>query len=196
MPPARRRVGLLGGSFDPPHEGHLWMARRAYEEADLAEIWFLPALSPPHKDRRDLSSYEDRLTMTQLLSGAEPYLDVCRIEESLPLPGYSIRSIRALKERYPEVEFTFIIGGDSFASLGTWKESDAIFRETEVLVLAREGFESESDRPCRILRGELHPAQSRLIRKEIAEKGHSEMLTATVANYIREVGLYREREKP
>jgi len=196
MKSARRRVGLLGGSFDPPHKGHLWMARLAHREADLDAVWLMPALAPPHKDNRDLSSYEHRLAMTQLMAAEEPFLEVCRIEESLPLPGYSIRSILALKERHPDTDFVFIIGGDSFATMEGWKDPDAIFREVEVLVLAREGFETESARPCRILKGDLHPAQSRLIRKEIADGRSSEMLTPAVSEYIRLAGLYRGRRRP
>lgn len=193
MPGAGRRIGLLGGSFDPPHEGHLWMARRAFRETGLDRVWFMPAVAPPHKDSGELSAYEHRLAMTLLLAEEEPFLEVCRIEESLPLPGYSIRSIRALKDRHPGDKFSFIIGGDSLATVKGWKESDAIFKESNVIVLAREGFELETDLPCVILRGEIHPAQSRLIRAAMAEGGEAEHLTASVRAYILEHALYRER---
>ncbi len=196
MNAARRRVGLLGGSFDPPHEGHLWMAHQAFKEAALAELWLLPAFRPPHKVSHAISPYEDRLAMAELLAEGESFLSVCRIEESLPLPGYSIRSILALKERHPETDFIFIVGEDSLATLEGWREPDAIFREVEVLVLAREGFETDSPRPCRILRGEFHPAQSRLIRGEIAVSGGSEYLTQAVSRYVKTRGLYRGRKQP
>ncbi len=194
MDGARRRVGLLGGSFDPPHEGHLWMARRAHREAALDEIWLLPALAPPHKDSRALSPYEDRLAMTELLAEEEDFLKVCRIEESLPLPGYSIRTLRALRQRHEDLDFVFILGEDSLANLESWKEPDAIFEEAEVLVLAREGFETETMRSCRILRGSFHPAQSRVIREEISRLGVSEALTLPVSTYVKARGLYRERK--
>ncbi len=192
MRTARQRVGLLGGSFDPPHEGHLWMARQAFKEAALAELWLMPAVRPPHKLSRALSPYQDRLAMTELLAQEESFLSVCRIEESLPEPGYSIRTIRVLKEEHPETDFVFIIGEDSLATLEGWKEPDAIFAEVEVLVLAREGFETDSSRPCRILRGDFHPAQSRLIRAEIAEKGSSADLTPSVSHFVKTRGLYSE----
>jgi nicotinate-nucleotide adenylyltransferase len=192
MSAARRRVGLLGGSFDPPHEGHLWMARQAFKEAALAELWFMPACKPPHKLSRALSPYEDRLAMTELLAQEESFLSVCRIEESLPLPGYSIRTIQALKEQHPQTDFVFIIGEDSLATLEGWKDPDAIFAEVEVFVLAREGFETDSSRPCQILRSDFHPAQSRLIRDEITESGSSEHLTAPVSQFVKTRGLYRE----
>ncbi len=194
MSGARRRVGLLGGSFDPPHEGHLWMARRAQREAALDEIWLLPALAPPHKDHSTLSPYDDRLAMTELLADEADFLSVCRIEESLPLPGYSIRTLRALKDRHENLDFVFIVGEDSLANLESWKDPDAIFAESEVLVLAREGFETETVRPCRILRGAFHPAQSRVIREEISRMGMSEELTLRVAAYVKARGLYRERK--
>jgi len=195
MQASGRSIGLLGGSFDPPHEGHLWMARRVFEECGLDEIWLLPAVSPPHKGSGDLSAYEHRLAMTLLLAAEEPFLAVCRIEESLPLPGYSIRSIRALKERHPLDRFSFIIGGDSLAAVAGWKESEAIFRETDVIVLARPGFETETHLPCRILLGETHPAQSRRIRAGLAQGEEAEHLCASVRDYIREHGLYRNRGK-
>ncbi len=195
MSAARRRVGLLGGSFDPPHEGHLWMARQAFKEAALAELWLLPAYVPPHKNSRALSPYEDRLAMTELLAEEECFLSVCRIEESLPLPGYSIRSILALKERHPDTDFVFIIGEDSLATLEGWKDPDAIFREVEVLILAREGFETVSRRPCRIIRGEFHPAQSRQIRTDIAKGESSDYLTLPVSLFVKTRGLYSERKR-
>jgi len=172
------------------------MAREARREAELDEVWLMPALSPPHKPSRLLSPYADRLAMTRIMALEEPFLDVCRIEESLPRPGYSVRSILALKRLYPATDFIFIIGEDSLEGLEGWKDPDLIFRETEVLVLARDGFEVETSRPCRILRGVAHPAQSRIVRREIASGEPGRWLIAGVREYIRNKGLYGKGEIP
>ena len=197
MPARPRRVGLLGGSFDPPHEGHLWMARRAREALDLDEVWLLPAHRPPHKSGERLAPYPARLAMTELLAAEEPFLSVCRVEEELPAPGYTARTLEALSQREGDgVRFTFILGEDSLANLENWFEPDRVFALAEVAVLAREGFEAESDRPLRWIRGETHPAQSTRIRAQLRRGERPGHLPAPVLDYLLGEGLYAGEEGP
>ena len=190
----RRRIGLLGGSFDPPHTGHLWMARRARDSLDLDEVWLIPAYRPPHKDAGGLSPWRLRREMAALLAAEEPWLRVEPIEGERRGVSYTVDTVRALQGRHGDsLEFVLIIGEDSLRDVEGWKEPDAIFAAVEVAVLARAGGEARSARPCRLLAGETHPAQSRRIRDAVAAGEPPPWLTAEVADYVARHGLYRRR---
>lgn len=186
------KVGLLGGSFDPPHEGHLWMARRARELWALDAVWLLPAWRPPHKASEAITPYVHRAAMTTLLAAAEPWLSVCELERERGGPSYTLDTILDLKAAHGDsIEFHLILGGDSLDELDSWRQPERLCREVSVLVLAREGFRDEGIHPCRVDRGQLHPAESRRIRADFAAGGRPRWLTAPVADYIHRAGLYR-----
>lgn len=191
----QRSVGLLGGSFDPPHEGHLWMARRARDVWQLDEVWLLPAFRPPHKDSRRQTDYRHRAAMAALLAGEEPWLLLCEIEKERGGTSYTLDTLRALKRRHGDgTAFHLIIGGDSLAELDTWRDPEEICNEARLLVLAREGSVDPGRFPCEIDRAEQHPAQSRLIRAAIEQGGSAGWLTPPVAAYIAREGLYPARQ--
>jgi nicotinate-nucleotide adenylyltransferase len=191
-PDPQRRVGLLGGSFDPPHAGHLWMARRAREIWTLDEIWLLPAFLPPHKNPADQADYRHRAFMAALLAERESWLRLCELERERGGPSYTLDTVLELKARHgASCEFHLILGGDSLADLPSWHEPERLSRELPLLVLARAGFEDSRAYPCVIDRGEMHPAQSRLIRARVADDEPTDWLDDRVRDYIREQGLYR-----
>ncbi|MBN2171530.1 MAG: nicotinate (nicotinamide) nucleotide adenylyltransferase [Candidatus Krumholzibacteriota bacterium] len=190
----RRRVGLLGGSFDPPHTGHLWMARRARDRLDLDEVWLLPAYQPPHKGADGLSPWRLRREMAALLAAEEPWLRVEPIEGERGGVSYTVDTVRDLQARHGEaIAFVLIIGEDSLRDVEGWKDPDALFAAVEVAVLARAGCAAATGRPCRLLAGETHPAQSRRIRAAVAAGEPPPWLTPEVAAYIERHGLYRRR---
>ncbi|MCP4549044.1 MAG: nicotinate (nicotinamide) nucleotide adenylyltransferase [bacterium] len=190
----KRQIGLLGGSFDPPHEGHLWMARRAKALLDLDEIWLLPAWSPPHKNTSEQSSFDHRLAMTELLAAESEFIRVDPVERELGGTSYTIDTVRHLKQEHGrQCEFQLIIGGDSLADLDQWRQPEKLCRELPVAVLVRAGHASETTLPCRIFDGETHPAQSREIRSAIGGNGNVRWLTARVAAYIKTHALYQSR---
>ena len=196
--PRRRRVGLLGGSFDPPHKGHLWMADRARRLLDLDEVWLLPSFLPPHKDQARITPYEQRLDMLRLLAAELSYLRVDDSEKDKGGISYTVDLVRYLKGRHGEVcDFMLLVGEDSLRDVESWKDPEALFDEIEVVVLAREGFSASSERKFRLLRGKTHPAQSRLIRKAIAAGKEPPWLTDSVKEYIEKQCLYQpERRAP
>ena len=196
MPGARRRrVGLLGGSFDPPHAGHLWMARRAHALWSLDEVWLVPAHHPPHKDADRQTPFAQRAALARVLveSSGEDWLRVDAIEAERPGPSYSLDTVRALKARHGATQrFALILGADSLADLDGWHEPAQLCAEVELLVLAREGSPTPARWPHRLAAGETHPAQSRVIRGCLAAGRETPWLPAAVAAAARRAGLYRK----
>ena len=141
----RRQIGLLGGTFDPVHNGHLAVASHVLETLALDSIWFIPAALPPHKaghaDGRDISSFQHRFAMLESsLTGNSSFI-VSDIEAKRSLPSYSIDTINILLQQTSEqVDLFFIIGVDAFLEIDTWKD----FRELPTLVnfviISRPGY--------------------------------------------------------
>ena len=144
---APRRLGVLGGTFDPPHVGHLWLATLAADQLGLASVLFMPAAQPPHK-RRHMTKATDRLLMTRLAIGDDPRLELCAIEMERPGPSYTVDSIAELQRLYPDAELWLIMAADSLATIDTWREPDRILQLVPWAVGPRPGTENPS-------RGEL-----------------------------------------
>ncbi|MBT9252693.1 MAG: nicotinate-nucleotide adenylyltransferase [Brockia lithotrophica] len=122
-PDARKggyRVGLLGGTFDPPHAAHLIVAEWARDALALEEVWFVPAHVPPWKRARVVASPSDRLAMLRLAVAGRPYLAVQTVEYERPGPSYTANTLAALRRRYPGVSFVFLLGSDALAGLPQW----------------------------------------------------------------------------
>lgn len=131
-------VGILGGSFNPIHLGHLRAAEEVREAQGLDEVWLVPAASPPHKEAAELASAVHRLRMAELAVADAPGYRVSRLELDRPGPSYSIDTLRAVRaERGPDARLVFILGWDAFRELHTWKEHAAIFGECDVVVVTR-----------------------------------------------------------
>ena len=115
-----KRVGILGGTFDPIHVGHLMMAEAVRGEYQLDEILFIPAASPPHKEGQRITSAEHRYLMTVLATLSNPHFFVSDLEMKRPGPSYTIDTIYALRYEFPKTAFSFIIGTDVIAEIATW----------------------------------------------------------------------------
>jgi nicotinate-nucleotide adenylyltransferase len=124
--PARRpppnRIGILGGTFDPPHVGHLWLATLAADELNLSKVLFVPAANPPHKRRRAISHAADRVLMTRLAVAHDPRLDVSLVELERDGPSYTVDTLEELRRRHPDDELVLIMAADSLAQVETWRE--------------------------------------------------------------------------
>ncbi|MGN1344794.1 MAG: nicotinate (nicotinamide) nucleotide adenylyltransferase [Traorella sp.] len=128
------KVGLLGGSFDPIHKGHLELAKAILKDG-CQEIWFLPCLSSPLKER-SLSKYEDRLKMIQLAIKPYKKMKICEIEKELPSPSYTINTLKELTRRY-NYEFLFYIGFDQANQLHLWKDIEECMKLAEFRIFER-----------------------------------------------------------
>jgi nicotinate-nucleotide adenylyltransferase len=142
MTPAARRVGLFGGSFDPPHAGHLHVARAARGRFGLDRVVFVPAAEPPHKPGRQLASGADRLAMLRLLLADEPGCETNDLELRRGGRSFTIDTVRALPAALGEpedCEIYLLIGSDNLAGLPGWREARALLERVQPVVVRREG---------------------------------------------------------
>jgi nicotinate-nucleotide adenylyltransferase len=212
------RLGILGGTFDPIHYGHLRIAEEACEELGLEKVLLIPGASPPHKGKNDISPFNDRFAMTLMAAEGSPVLDALDLEGRRQGHSYSIDTLKEIKTIYgPGLELFFIIGMDAFLEIKSWKKFEDLFNETNFVVIKRPGFPDEAFRPL-VLSLDLgfkpgmeintffHPSSghsiiykeltllaisSTKIRESTAAGRSIRFLTPeTVRSYIREKGLY------
>ena len=136
-----KKVGIYSGSFNPIHHGHIMLANYLVEFSDLDELWFVVTPQNPLKKKEDLLDDDERLKMVELAIGDDPRIFVSDIEMHLHTPSYTINTLTALSERYPECEFVFICGMDSLQNFKNWREYQKILDNYELLVFPREGYD-------------------------------------------------------
>ncbi len=134
------RVGVLGGSFDPPHAGHLMIAQEAGERVGLDTVLFVPAGEQWLKEGQDVAPATHRLAMTHLLVGAEATFAVSDVEVTRPGPSYTVDTLRILREKSPpDTEFFFILGEDAVADLPRWYRPQELVTLCEFIAMPRSG---------------------------------------------------------
>lgn len=139
------RLGLLGGSFNPIHYGHLGIAREALTRLALTRVLFIPTGDPPHKRNGELAPAQDRYAMVRLAIAGMPAFDVTDIEIRRTGKSYSIDTVRELQDRYgPETELFFLIGLDAFRDFPSWRDPQALLSRCRFVVLSRPGQSFQS----------------------------------------------------
>lgn len=134
-------IGIYGGTFDPPHYAHLYLAEFACDALALSKVLFVPAGTPPHKSAR--SDVQHRLAMLELAIRGNPTFHLSRVDLDRPAPHYSVDMVALLRQQYPDAHFEFIIGGDSFRDLPTWRTPlDIVADRTRFVVVPRPGTEA------------------------------------------------------
>ena len=134
------RLGLLGGTFNPIHLGHLRAAIEVREAFNLDKILLVPSAHPPHKKSRGIADAEDRLEMVRLAIQGAPLLEASAVELSRPGPSYTIETLRFFHDRFgPRCAVHFIIGFDAFSAIATWKDYKKLFPTAHFIVTARSG---------------------------------------------------------
>ena len=129
------RVGVLGGTFDPPHMGHLWLATLAADAMQLDRVLFMPAAQPPHKPGGTVSRATDRLLMTRLAIAGEPRFEICPLELERPGPSYTVDSLEELRRIEPQDTRIFLVmASDSLSTIDTWREPDRVLELAEWIV--------------------------------------------------------------
>ena len=156
------RLGLLGGTFDPPHFGHLWLAETAREQLDLNKVCFLPVGDPVHKQNRSITAVSHRIQMTQLAIQNHPDFFVDTIDSERADPHTTVSLIPLLQRKYPDAQIWWIIGGDSLRDLPTWVNPQRLIQLCRIAALPRPnttiGLGSfrknhpSSKKPCRFIR--------------------------------------------
>ena len=212
------RIGLLGGTFDPVHVGHIELAKAALSECRLDRVVFIPAAHPPHKNGARVLNFAHRLAMLRLATENHQHFACCSIEARLPPPTYTIDTLHALRRTCPAGDFFFILGSDAFLDLLSWKSYREILCLVELVLAPRAG--SDHQEICAFLakigyssrdgdwqgRGGLKritllrttpvPISSSTIRERL-NKGQAtgEFLPEPVQAYIHAHRLYRTPEK-
>ena len=136
-----RRIGILGGTFDPPHIGHLWLATLAADGLALDRVLFMPAAQPPHKRGRRMSSPTDRMLLTRLAIAGNDAFELCPIEMERPGPSFTIDSIAELQRMHGQARLFLIMAADSLAQIDTWREPDRLLSMVDWVVGPRSGAE-------------------------------------------------------
>jgi len=135
------RLGLFGGTFDPPHLGHLVVAQDVVEGLQLDRLLFVPAGVPPHKLGREISPAEIRLEMVRALTAGNQAFEVSDAELSRVGPSYTVDTLAYFRRLYPNAEIFFVLGADQAAAFDTWREPEKVAALANLVVLAREGIQ-------------------------------------------------------
>lgn len=191
-----QRLGVLGGTFDPIHIGHLIAATEARHAFRLDRVLFVPAGKPWQKS--EYSDAEDRFMLTTLAVAADPGFAVSRIELDRKGPTYTIDTLRELRGFYGDVEIFFIAGADAVSQLGSWKGIEELGELTEIIALARPGHELTEleggpgwPKIHRLAMPLIEISATEIRRRVRAQEPIDYQVPRTVAAYISEQGLYQ-----
>ncbi|MDG5786514.1 nicotinate-nucleotide adenylyltransferase [Evansella sp. AB-P1] len=190
-----KRIGILGGTFDPPHIGHLLMAEESRIKMNLDEIWWMPNRIPPHKETATDSLLRERLMMVQHMTDLHEKYILCDVELKRNGPSYTVDTMELLNEKYAHYEFFFIIGEDSLQTLDKWHRSDYLKSLVSFIVIRRPGYEHEMEKANNgilFIEGPTIDVSSTDIRKTLKEKKEVNrfLLTKEVYELIKEHQLY------
>ena len=193
------RIGVLGGTFDPVHRGHLHLARQAQRKLSLDRVFFIPAYLPPHKEekRHEISPAADRLAMLRQALAQDSSFKISLLELRKKRKVYTVETLARLRRRFPrKTEFFLLTGADNLEILDHWKDLKRIFSLCRFVVAARPGFQKRSA-PGEILWLAMPPCRisSTAIRRRVREgQKVSHLLPPGIAALIRKRKLYQPKE--
>lgn len=202
------KIGIMGGTFDPIHIGHLLLGEFAYEDFGLDEIWFLPNGNPPHKETADTgTSLEHRIEMIRKAIEGVPHFRLNLHEANTEEHSYTYRTMQEFNQMFPEHEFYFILGADSLFSIEQWKYFREIFPTCTILAAMRDDKDGREMQRQILYLTEKYGARIRLLQAPLLEisstvirdrasrdLGVRYMVPDSVAEYIRTNHLYKKKE--
>jgi nicotinate-nucleotide adenylyltransferase len=191
----RAKVGILGGSFDPPHVGHVAMVRTAREALGLDRVLLMPAPRPPHKESTDLSGWENRVEMTRLAVKKLAGVEVSLHESETRGASYTVESLRRYRELY-EDDVYFILGADSLRDMPSWREPEALLGLATIVVFPREEItpvlEVRGDASVVVFESPvIDVSSSEVRRRRRAGEPIESLVPRAVLGYIEDHSLYR-----
>jgi nicotinate-nucleotide adenylyltransferase len=201
LPRVQRKIGVMGGTFDPIHHGHLVAASEVADLFGLDEVVFVPTGQPWQKTEREVSKAEDRYLMTVVATASNPRFTVSRVDIDRGGPTYTADTLRDLHAQLPGAEFYFITGADALAQILSWQKVDELFRLAHFVGVTRPGYElNDHHLPVGAVTLVEVPAlaiSSTDCRRRVAE-GHPVwyLVPDGVVQYISKRGLYRDEIDP
>ncbi|MEW6729746.1 MAG: nicotinate-nucleotide adenylyltransferase [Acidobacteriota bacterium] len=214
------RIGILGGTFDPIHNGHLEMACRVKSFCDCDRLLILPAYSPPHKTKESITSSYHRYAMAVMATNSLADIEVSRLELEAPARPYTVQTIAQLKELHRNAELFFIMGADSFRELESWREYRRLLASCHIVVVSRPGYEidvaerrtslqadirdlrgmhmqGETDEPTILLTNLLAADISATAIRAAVQRGMAidQWVAKPVAQYIAKYRLYQDKNE-
>ncbi len=186
-------VGLLGGSFNPVHIGHMIVAQYIAEFGGVDCVWMVLSPRNPLKDPAELIDDRHRLAMLRIATGASERISVSDVELGLPRPAYTIDTLKALAAMYPEHDFRWITGSDNLLEIHRWKSWREILRDFGMIVYPRPGYAVTGELPAGVSMVEAPQVDisSTMLRRDIARGAWlNYFMPPGVAEYIRENRLY------
>ena len=204
----RKKIGIMGGTFDPIHMGHLILGEQSYEQFQLDKVLFMPSGNPPHKrDRAGRASDNQRVDMVRLAIEDNPHFELSLAEMHETGYTYTYRTLEELKEQNPDTDYYFIIGADSLFTFDEWKEPARICRACTLVVAVRDHASSdELNQEIKRLSAEYEgrftlldtmniDVSSHQIRSWVSEgKSLKYYVPDPVISYMKENGIYRKKE--
>ncbi len=200
-----KKIGIMGGTFDPPHIGHLTMAEFVRKSLNLSEIWFIPTGKIPHKSTKETASAFHRLNMVKLAVEGNDNFFVNDTEVVRDSFSYTFETLEELKGKYPDIEFTFIVGADSLDYMEKWKEPQRIFRCCKIAAVNRPGISNDKIAEKKKMLGNAYngvieiinmppvDVSSTQIRKMIREgKSVTQFVPEKVIEYIKHNNIYKD----
>lgn len=183
-------IGIFGGTFDPPHLGHLIMAEQVRSQLELDEIWFIPSNLPPHKQKARASA-DQRQQMLQLAIMNNPAFRLNTIELSRPGKSYTLDTIQMLTKKFAHDHFHFIIGADMVQDLPNWYRIDELMELIDFVGVKRTGFTFQTSYPITAVDVPMIEISSTIIRDRLS-KGNSikYLVPDAVYDFIKERGMY------
>jgi nicotinate-nucleotide adenylyltransferase len=199
--PARFRIGLFGGTFDPPHNGHLAVARDVADALALDRVLWIPAGEPPHKSGDEVTAATLRLEMVRAATAGHSVFDVSEAEVDRGGPSYTVDTLRSLRGTFPDALLFFIIGADEYRALESWRAPEQVLDLAHLAVMDRDGARAADEVPdvrgadsVHFVRVGRIDISSTEIRRHVAA-GHdvTDFVPAAVAAIIGREGLYAGR---
>lgn len=191
-------VGILGGSFNPVHIGHMMLASYLVQWGYLDRVWLTLSPRNPLKDPGALLPDMKRLQMLSIAAKSAPGIDICDIELTMPRPSYTIDTLNLLRSRYPDMKFKLVIGSDNWRIFDRWRDAQRILDDYGVMVYVRPGYpvEDENTIGLEVVRAPMIDLSSTLIRDALAKgRNVNYFLPAGVYKYILDNKLYGAPER-
>lgn len=190
-----KRIGIFGGSFNPIHVGHALIASYIVDNSELDSLWLMVSPQNPLKENSELASDYHRLRMTELVTRRLENVITSAFEFDLPKPSYTIDTLNALQDKFPDDEFYLVIGADNWCLFDRWKSGEEIISKYHILIYPRRGYEivipeQYADRVA-VVEAPLIEISSTLIRERLAQlKSVSFYVPEAVEKYIVKNNLY------